>query len=39
MCASLCLQHKVNEKLDNHLKGKVKLKKPTGKEPNHINFI
>ena len=39
MCASLCLQHNANEALDDHLKGKVKLKKPKGKTPNHINFI
>tara|TARA_Y100000389_G_scaffold197944_1_gene233526 strand:- start:5244 stop:6362 length:1119 start_codon:yes stop_codon:yes gene_type:complete len=39
MCASLCLQHKVNESLDNHLKGKAKLKKPNTSPPDHINFI
>ena len=39
MCGTLCLQHKVNEALDDHLKGKAKLKRPKGKEPNHINFI
>ena len=39
MCASLCLQHKVNEVLDDHVKGKVKLEKPSGKEPDHISFI
>jgi MoaA/NifB/PqqE/SkfB family radical SAM enzyme len=39
MCASLCLQHKVNETLDDHVKGKAKLKRPSGKEPNHISFI
>ncbi len=39
MCASLCLQHKVNEALDDHIKGKTKLKRPSGKEPNHIAFI
>ncbi len=39
MCASLCLQHKVNETLDNYMKGNLKLEKPTGKQPNHINFI
>ena len=39
MCASLCLQHKVNEKLDGFLKGKVKLEKPAGPEPLHKEFI
>ena len=39
MCASLCLQHNANEAFDDHLKGKVKLKRPKGKTPNHINFI
>ena len=28
MCASLCLQHKVNEVLDNFVKGKGDLKQP-----------
>jgi len=39
MCASLCLQHKVNEVLDDYNKGKIKLEKPQGKVPNHIAFI
>ena len=39
MCASLCLQHKVNETLDNYVKGKIKLKRPSGKVPKHIAFI
>ncbi|KZN39506.1 radical SAM protein [Pseudoalteromonas luteoviolacea S2607] len=39
MCGSLCLQHKPNEFLDNVEKGKVKLEKPTGKPPAHLNFI
>ena len=39
MCASLCLRHKVNESLDNHLKGKSKLEKPNTSPPDHINFI
>ena len=29
----------INEALDDHIKGKVKLKKPSGKAPNHIAFI
>lgn len=39
MCGSLCLQHKVNEFLWNLKKGEVELKKPTGEEPMHKNFI
>ena len=39
MCASLCLQHKVNETLDNYVKGKVKIEKPDTEPPEHINFI
>ena len=39
MCGSLCLQHKVNEALDNHIKGHVPLEIPQTREPNHINFI
>ena len=39
MCASLCLQHKVNETLDNYVKGKVKIKKSSKTPPDHINFI
>lgn len=39
MCGSLCLQHKVNEALDRHAKGIIPISKPTGKAPEHINFI
>ena len=39
MCASLCLQHKVNEVLDNFVKGKGDLKQPDTEPPEHINFI
>jgi len=39
MCGSLCLQHKPNEYLDGLQKGIIKLEKPTGQIPNHINFI
>jgi MoaA/NifB/PqqE/SkfB family radical SAM enzyme len=39
MCASLCLQHKVNETLDNFIKGKGDLVQPEGDVPDHINFI
>ena len=40
MCGSLCLQHKVNEALDSHVKGERDLQKENNKNiPNHINFI
>lgn len=39
MCGSLCLQHKVNEYLDGVVKGKIERKTPTGKMPQHVNFI
>ena len=39
MCGSLCLQHKVNEALDDHVKGKRVIKKPTGNKPGHLSFI
>ena len=39
MCGSLCLQHKVNETLDNYAKGNVAIKRPEGKESEHLNFI
>ncbi len=39
MCASLCLQHNVNEVLDAHMKEKKILEKPKGSTPNHINFV
>ncbi|MDC0354204.1 radical SAM protein [Candidatus Pelagibacter sp.] len=39
MCASLCLQHKVNETLDDFVKGKGDLKQPDTESPEHINFI
>ena len=39
MCASLCLQHSVNEALDNHVKGKTLIDKPMQKNTPHINFI
>ena len=38
MCGALCLQHKVNESIDNYVKGKTKIEKP-GAEPLHVNFI
>ncbi len=39
MCGKLCLQHKVNEYLDGLIKGTIKLERPSGKKPMHINFI
>jgi MoaA/NifB/PqqE/SkfB family radical SAM enzyme len=39
MCGTLCLQHKVNEALDAHVKGQVTLSRPVGREPQHLNFI
>ena len=39
MCGSLCLQHKVNEALDDYQKGIVVLQEPAGPPPQHINFI
>lgn len=41
MCGSLCLQHKVNEALNAHVKGQVNLtaQVPQGREPEHLNFI
>lgn len=39
MCGTLCLQHKVNEVLDAHLKGQIDLATPAGALPQHINFI
>ena len=39
MCGSLCLQHKVNEALDNLVKGNLELEHPAGKEPQHLAFV
>jgi MoaA/NifB/PqqE/SkfB family radical SAM enzyme len=39
MCGSLCLQHKVNEALDDHVKGRREIKKPNGTKPQHLSFI
>ena len=39
MCGSLCLQHKVNEFLDELKEGKANLKNINSKPPMHINFI
>lgn len=39
MCGTLCLQHKVNEYLDEYVKGRVELVLPPGPEPQHINFV
>ena len=40
MCGALCLQHKVNQSLDNYIKGKFDFEDvDISKKPNHINFI
>jgi MoaA/NifB/PqqE/SkfB family radical SAM enzyme len=40
MCGSLCLQHKVNEVLDDYQKGRAALPDLAGRpEPRHIDFI
>ncbi len=39
MCGSLCLQHKVNEYLDEYKKGRLAKTAPQGPEPKHLNFI
>ncbi len=39
MCGSLCLQHKVNETLDNMKKGRLPMAEPTGSPPAHENFV
>lgn len=39
MCGTLCLQHKVNEALDAHARGLVRLEQPEGPTPMHVNFI
>jgi MoaA/NifB/PqqE/SkfB family radical SAM enzyme len=39
MCGTLCLQHKVNEALDNHVKGDHIVRMSIGKKPDHVNFI
>jgi len=39
MCGSLCLQHKVNESLDNMVKGKLRIERPQAEEPQHLAFV
>lgn len=39
MCGTLCLQHKVNERLDNYRKGLQPFVPPQGQQPEHINFV
>lgn len=39
MCGTLCLQHKVNEALDNHVKGTMKLSPSNKISVPHKNFI
>lgn len=39
MCGSLCLQHKVNEALDAHMKGRLNIVRPAGAPPAHLDFV
>jgi len=39
MCGALCLQHKVNEYLDEYKKGRLELVEPTELPPMHQNFV
>jgi MoaA/NifB/PqqE/SkfB family radical SAM enzyme len=39
MCGSLCLQHKVNEYLDEYRKGRLIPQQPDGTPPQHLNFV
>lgn len=39
MCGTLCVQHKVNEFLDQIKKGEMKYETPKGNPPQHLNFI
>jgi MoaA/NifB/PqqE/SkfB family radical SAM enzyme len=39
MCGTLCLQHKVNEALDNYVKGNIQIERPQGQEPQHLAFV
>ena len=39
MCGALCLQHKVNQLLDNVVKQKINIETPKSNKPMHINFI
>lgn len=39
MCGSLCLQHKVNEKLNRMVNHGEGLESPVGENPQHVNFV
>ena len=39
MCGTLCLQHKVNEYLDEHVKGRLELGTSPGALPQHMDFV
>jgi MoaA/NifB/PqqE/SkfB family radical SAM enzyme len=39
MCGALCLQHKVNEYLDEYKKGRLELVTPGETIPKHVNFV
>jgi hypothetical protein len=39
MCGALCLQHRVNDALDRHVKKFVPITAATGMAPAHVNFL
>lgn len=39
MCGTLCLQHKVNEFLDERMKDRNSLREPDGPPPQHLSFV
>lgn len=39
MCGALCLQHRVNDVLDKHIKKFVPITAGTGSSPAHVNFL
>ncbi len=39
MCGTLCLQHKVNEYLDETMKGRLEPEIPPGPVPQHVDFV
>ena len=39
MMGTLPITHYVNEALDNHIKGKIKIKPNYGTKPLHVNFL
>jgi hypothetical protein len=39
MCGTLCLQHCVNQYLDEYRKGRLELVTPSSAPPKHLNFV